>query len=164
MAQPVVGTTEIWHLINNTDGYHPVHIHDIEFQVMSRSRCPTVKDDQADQPTDPTHPYNWCTNEDPTSWPATDAQPGDWASCPDQGSACNLAWTDVFVIPPYSEVEIIGTFTDNIGTYVFHCHNLIHEDAGMMAQFEVIADGSSPRHRHDGRHVMTGMPTATPPD
>ena len=40
MAQPVVGTTEIWHLINNTDGYHPVHIHDIEFQVMSRSRCP----------------------------------------------------------------------------------------------------------------------------
>jgi FtsP/CotA-like multicopper oxidase with cupredoxin domain len=163
-AQPVVGTTEIWHLINNTDGYHPVHIHDIEFQVMSRSRCPSVDDHQADQPTDPNDPYSWCTT-DPASWTALDAQPGDWASCPDQGSACNLAWTDVFVIPPYSQVSIIGTFTDNVGTYVFHCHNLIHEDAGMMAQFEVIAEASSPTATGiTEAHVMPGMSTATPAD
>lgn len=29
-------------------------------------------------------------------------------------------------------------FTDNVGRYVFHCHILEHEDAGMMAQFEVV--------------------------
>jgi FtsP/CotA-like multicopper oxidase with cupredoxin domain len=61
----------------------------------------------------------------------------------------------VFVIPPYSEVTVIGTFTDNLGVYVFHCHNLIHEDAGMMAQFEVIPVGGSSSvtdpmsHQHD---------------
>jgi FtsP/CotA-like multicopper oxidase with cupredoxin domain len=29
-------------------------------------------------------------------------------------------------------------FTDNLGTYVFHCHILEHEDAAMMAQLEVV--------------------------
>ena len=125
---------------------------------------PERRTTQADQPTDPNDPYSWCT-EDPASWTTIDAQPGDWASCPDQGSACNLAWTDVFVIPPYSQVTVIGTFTDNVGTYVFHCHNLIHEDAGMMAQFEVIADGPSPTITDTTEaHVMPGMSTATPTD
>jgi FtsP/CotA-like multicopper oxidase with cupredoxin domain len=29
-------------------------------------------------------------------------------------------------------------FTDNLGKFVFHCHILEHEDAGMMAQMEVV--------------------------
>ena len=29
-------------------------------------------------------------------------------------------------------------FTDNLGKFVFHCHILEHEDAAMMAQFEVV--------------------------
>ncbi len=29
-------------------------------------------------------------------------------------------------------------FTDNLGVFVFHCHVLEHEDAGMMAQYEVV--------------------------
>ncbi|HEY6058538.1 MAG TPA: multicopper oxidase family protein [Candidatus Limnocylindrales bacterium] len=29
-------------------------------------------------------------------------------------------------------------FTDNVGKFVFHCHILEHEDAGMMAQYEVV--------------------------
>ncbi len=29
-------------------------------------------------------------------------------------------------------------FTDNLGTFVFHCHILEHEDVAMMAQFEVV--------------------------
>ena len=70
--------------------------------------------------------------------------PATGRRAPTAQRACNLAWTDVFVIPPYSQVTVIGTFTDNVGTYVFHCHNLIHEDAGMMAQFEVVGDNSSP--------------------
>jgi spore coat protein A len=149
-ATPVIGTTEIWHLVNSTDGYHPVHIHDIEFQVTSRARCPDPGD-LADLPSDPETPYSWC--DTPRSeWTTIGPEPGDWASCPSGGSRCNLAWRDVFVIPPYSEVTIIGTFTDNLGTYVFHCHNLIHEDAGMMAQFEVIAEGETPSD-----HAMSGM-------
>jgi len=30
-------------------------------------------------------------------------------------------------------------FTDNLGRFVFHCHILEHEDAGMMAQMEVVS-------------------------
>jgi spore coat protein A len=29
-------------------------------------------------------------------------------------------------------------FTDFAGKYVFHCHNLAHEDHSMMAQMRVI--------------------------
>ena len=29
-------------------------------------------------------------------------------------------------------------FTDNVGRFMLHCHILEHEDAAMMAQFEVI--------------------------
>jgi hypothetical protein len=34
-------------------------------------------------------------------------------------------------------------FVSQASANVFHCHNLIHEDAGMMAQFEVVADASA---------------------
>lgn len=157
-AAPELGATEQWHLVNNTDGYHPVHIHDIEFQVVARRRC-LHPNQEAETISDPSTPYDWCgptsatdpagaASGDPATqpelWSTLPAEPGDWTDCAEGGTDCNLAWRDVFVIPPYSEITVIGTFTDNLGVYVFHCHNLIHEDAGMMAQFEVIPVGGSP--------------------
>ncbi len=35
------------------------------------------------------------------------------------------------------EVRVIGTFKDRVGRYVFHCHNLEHEDMRMMGRFDV---------------------------
>jgi len=35
-------------------------------------------------------------------------------------------------------VAVKMKFTDNIGSFVFHCHILEHEDAGMMAQLDVV--------------------------
>ena len=35
------------------------------------------------------------------------------------------------------EVRILITFDEFLGRYVFHCHNIEHEDMRMMAQFEV---------------------------
>jgi spore coat protein A len=155
-ATPVLNTTEIWHLVNSTDGYHPVHIHDIEFQVMSRKRCPKVNRN-ADGPSTA---YDWCGKR-LSKWTNVQPEPGDWSSC--TAKRCELAWKDVFVIPPYSEVTIIGKFTDNLGVYVFHCHNLIHEDAGMMAQFEVVkarssATRASAERRTAAMPSMPGMP------
>ena len=34
-------------------------------------------------------------------------------------------------------VRVIGTFTDNLGPYVSHCHKLEHEDHAMMFNFAV---------------------------
>lgn len=35
------------------------------------------------------------------------------------------------------EVEIAVRFPEYKGRYLFHCHNLEHEDRGMMARFDV---------------------------
>ncbi len=45
---------------------------------------------------------------------------------------------DTFVVRPMSTIRVIGKFSTYTGRYVFHCHNLEHEDFAMMANFEVI--------------------------
>ena len=47
---------------------------------------------------------------------------------------------DVILVPPYDSVRFITKFTDFADTvvpYMYHCHILMHEDAGMMGQFMV---------------------------
>lgn len=47
-------------------------------------------------------------------------------------------WQDTFLLLPGMKVSVIMRFRDFTGTYVYHCHNLEHEDMGMMRNFEVI--------------------------
>lgn len=47
-------------------------------------------------------------------------------------------WKDTVMIMPGEKVRTIMTFHQNKGKYVVHCHNLEHEDDGMMLQFEVV--------------------------
>jgi FtsP/CotA-like multicopper oxidase with cupredoxin domain len=47
-------------------------------------------------------------------------------------------WKDTVELRDSQTVEIITRFTGYRGRYVFHCHNLEHEDMAMMANFEVI--------------------------
>lgn len=44
-------------------------------------------------------------------------------------------WKDTVRLLPTQTVELLVRFTDYTGRYVFHCHNLEHEDMGMMATF-----------------------------
>lgn len=48
---------------------------------------------------------------------------------------------DTFKVPAHGEIVIRQRFLDFVGKYVFHCHILAHEDAGMMAAVEVSKDG-----------------------
>jgi spore coat protein A len=34
--KPVLGTTEIWELVNLTEDIHPIHLHMVKFQVLDR--------------------------------------------------------------------------------------------------------------------------------
>ena len=53
-------------------------------------------------------------------------------------SGADLGWKDTFLIQPGETVRIIGKFEDvNKGDYMYHCHILEHEDAGMMGYFRV---------------------------
>jgi FtsP/CotA-like multicopper oxidase with cupredoxin domain len=47
-------------------------------------------------------------------------------------------WKDTFLVPARGTVTVVGTFVDNVGAYVSHCHNLEHEDHAMMFNFEVL--------------------------
>jgi spore coat protein A, manganese oxidase len=92
-ALPRLNTTEIWTLRNFSDQAHPIHIHDIEWQILDVDGVPPA--------------------------------PGD------------DGMKDTFLVPAGSVTRVIGTFTDNLGEYVSHCHILEHEDHAMMINFEV---------------------------
>ena len=47
-------------------------------------------------------------------------------------------WKDTVNLSPGETVEVLVKFADHKGLYLFHCHNLEHEDDGMMLNFEII--------------------------
>ncbi len=49
-----------------------------------------------------------------------------------------VSWKDTVALNAHQRVELLIPFTASRGRYVFHCHNLEHEDMAMMANFEVI--------------------------
>ena len=44
---------------------------------------------------------------------------------------------ETWMLSPGETVIVRLKFTDNVGKFMFHCHILEHEDAGMMAQYQV---------------------------
>jgi FtsP/CotA-like multicopper oxidase with cupredoxin domain len=48
---------------------------------------------------------------------------------------------DVVYVGEGESVNVIMRFTNQRGKYMMHCHNLVHEDHDMMAQFEVGGHG-----------------------
>ncbi|MEH0986031.1 multicopper oxidase family protein [Micromonospora sp. CPCC 205556] len=68
-------------------------------------------------------------------------------------------WKDTVYLPPHRPIRIALRFTDHSDPdvpYMYHCHLLYHEDAGMMGQFVVVAPGQSvgrpPRHGAHAPH------------
>lgn len=67
-------------------------------------------------------------------------------------------WKDTVPVLPGQRLRLIMRFEDYADDrvpYMVHCHLLRHEDAGMMGQFLVTADGTGPEridspHDHDG--------------
>ncbi|MCC6915800.1 multicopper oxidase domain-containing protein [Nitrosomonas sp.] len=49
----------------------------------------------------------------------------------------NNGWKDTVLVMPGEEIEIIKPFGDYTGLFLYHCHNLEHEDMGMMRNFFV---------------------------
>lgn len=47
-----------------------------------------------------------------------------------------MGWKDTVMVYPAETVKVIMQFTKP-GLFMYHCHNLEHEDAGMMGQFKV---------------------------
>ncbi|NNC12324.1 multicopper oxidase family protein [Planctomonas sp. JC2975] len=47
----------------------------------------------------------------------------------------DAGWKDTIDLRAGEQAKIAVRFTDHVGRFVFHCHNLEHEDMGMMANF-----------------------------
>ncbi len=52
--------------------------------------------------------------------------------------ATEKGWKDTVMLLPGEKVSVITTFSQFKGKYVLHCHNLEHEDSGMMQNFEIV--------------------------
>jgi FtsP/CotA-like multicopper oxidase with cupredoxin domain len=64
---------------------------------------------------------------------------------------------DVYYVGENETVRTIMRFTPQVGRYMMHCHNLVHEDHDMMVQFEVGAGG------HDPIAAAPARPLPAPP-
>ncbi|KAK3208450.1 hypothetical protein GRF29_77g784972 [Pseudopithomyces chartarum] len=105
LAKPPRGAIEIWELENGGGGWsHPVHIHLIDFQIISRTGKRPVLNYEKE------------------------------------------ALKDVVLLGTSETVRVIARYAPWDGVYMFHCHNLIHEDHDMMAAFNVtsLADWGYP--------------------
>ena len=103
------GAVEVWSISNQAMGMpHPMHIHGFSFQVLERLNSPS---DHAGM-----------------------ARFGKGRTVSD------LGWKDTVLVWPGETVRIALDFSHDYPgdqTYIFHCHNLEHEDAGMMINFRV---------------------------
>jgi spore coat protein A len=54
-------------------------------------------------------------------------------------SPAEMGWKDTVRVGPAEVVRVVMTFEGYTGRYMFHCHNLAHEDHSMMGQMRVVA-------------------------
>ena len=107
---PSTGAVEIWELYNATADAHPMHIHEVMFQLVDRQ---PIFVDEASQ-TVQVVPDS--TPEPPQPWEA--------------------GFKDTVIAYP-GQVTRVAALFDTPGQYVWHCHIVEHEDNEMMRPYRV---------------------------
>lgn len=116
LAKPVRGLTERWRLINKGGGWsHPIHIHLIDFQVQARAGGRGSVE-----------AYEAAALKD-VVYLGTNEQV-------DVGFLTRIA---LRATSNYNVIQVVANYAPWSGVYMFHCHNLVHEDHDMMAAFNV---------------------------
>jgi spore coat protein A, manganese oxidase len=110
--RPVLGTTEIWELVNLTDDVHPIHLHMVKFQILDRRRFDA---------------FQYMT-----------AQTLRFVGPAVAAEANEMGWKDTARVNPKTVTRIIVPFVGFPGRFVWHCHILEHEDNEMMRPYEIL--------------------------
>ena len=65
----------------------------------------------------------------------------DMAALRDQVNAgfTDEGWKDTVLVMPGEKIRFLAKFEDYAGLYLYHCHNLEHEDKGMMRNYRITA-------------------------
>jgi bilirubin oxidase len=108
---PGLGDTEIWEIYNFTADAHPIHLHEVQFQVVNREPLVTNEEGITVAPV-------------ASAGPATDPEP--WET----------GYKDSVIAYPGQVTRIKATF-DLPGRFVWHCHIVEHEDNEMMRPYQV---------------------------
>jgi len=111
---PAVGATEIWEFYNTTIDAHPMHIHEVAFEVVDRQAI-TIADQN------------------------TEAGTGTVALVPDTvrgPQPWEKGRKDTVIALPGEVTRVKATFTTP-GQFVWHCHIVEHEDNEMMRPFRI---------------------------
>lgn len=153
---PVSTTAEEWLLVNNSDLFHPFHIHINPFFVTEIGQLNYVPKSEANK-----SPGIDSTNDAPAGWGLEklvwkDGQVVDQNGSPSTNPFNWVVgnWWDVITIPPHGYVKfrmwvnvpsqspvnhtdpdsdlVVHDNANIYGSWVFHCHILRHEDRGMM--------------------------------
>ena len=74
-----------------------------------------------------------------------------------------LEYKDNVEMPPNSRIVIRMRPKDFLGKFVFHCHVTTHEDRGMMAPVEVVAETTSAQRSASVVTAATATRFAPPP-
>jgi len=110
---PALNSTEIWELYNETADAHPIHLHLVSMQLISRQKFNARINEENGKPTD-------IRLIGQPRYPEPDEQ----------------GWKDTWVTFPGEVTKVIAKF-DREGLYVWHCHILSHEEYDMMRPFYV---------------------------
>ncbi|HEY8392509.1 MAG TPA: multicopper oxidase domain-containing protein [Capillibacterium sp.] len=114
--EPRRGEVEIWNLINPGFVVHPIHLHQVQFQILNR------------QPFDTGH---FTRNGELV-----------FTGPPEQPDPNEQGWKDTVRSTPGEVTRIIVQFGPYTGQYPWHCHLLEHEDYEMMRPFTVVGKKS----------------------
>jgi spore coat protein A, manganese oxidase len=108
---PDVGDTETWEFYNFTADAHPMHVHEIAFEVIDRQAL--------------------VSNEDGETVP-----PARLVGDPRPPEAWETGFKDTVIAYP-GEVTRLRAKFDNPGQFVWHCHIVEHEDNEMMRPYRI---------------------------
>ena len=143
---PRVGSVEIWEIMNLARDLHPIHLHLIQFQLLNRQAfdVKAYKKALAHQRTplpvpDPTpflHGKPMAPTPEESGWKDTIVH--------NTGQVTRIVtrWAPQTapLFGPGSHIPGVNQypFDPTQGKYVWHCHNLQHEDNEMMRPFKVL--------------------------
>ncbi|WP_169808866.1 multicopper oxidase domain-containing protein, partial [Microtetraspora fusca] len=114
-----LGKCEQWTFINVATALHPMHIHLMRFQILSRDVYDVGGFDM-----------KLCGTTRPLAFKETGVV--------EEGEK---GWKDVVRLGDAEVVEIAGRFVGGTGRYAYHCHLLEHQDMGMMRPIIVFPPG-----------------------
>jgi FtsP/CotA-like multicopper oxidase with cupredoxin domain len=108
---PNVGDTEVWEFYNFTADAHPMHVHEVTFEVVNRQALVANEEGQT---------------EPPVQFAGDPRPPEPWES----------GVKDTVIAYP-GEVTRIRAKFENPGHFVWHCHIVEHEDNEMMRPYRI---------------------------